>query len=207
VAANFKDRDGATPVAWAIRADNLEAVKILLEIRQNGRKVVDPLQIITRPSQNSLLHEAAKFGREDIIDHLLSTNAFQGRLELANETGQTVLHIASQRAGPAAVDRLHKAGGDLNAKTTNPRTQSQTCLDIAVTDGKRSTVELLKELNVTMSSALFYSRMKARASAGTGTSTGAETQSKASVHASSESYDSTMTTFEAEQAAADVPEA
>ena len=72
----FTDSQGAKPIALAVRYDNSEALDILLNVKDTeGNFVVDRLQTITS-SGNTLMHEAAWYGRDDAAKRLLATGAF-----------------------------------------------------------------------------------------------------------------------------------
>ena len=168
----FPDRDGARPIAWAIRENNVPAVKMLLELKdRTSRPIVERSQTVTKPNQNTLLHEAAWYDRGEIVELLLADQkedgkrAFEDQLELYNKVGMTPLHVASLRSGPAVCDMLIKAGANMNATTSNPRVVAESAMDIAITDGKTATVDLLKSLSVTTTSVIFAARMKKKGEA------------------------------------------
>ena len=160
----YPDRDGARPIAHAVRADNIKALEILLAQKDKmGNRVVDLKQVIDVSGHN-LLHEAAWFDRVDIARILLSTNEFtKDDLCLANKNGQNVMHVASFRAAPPFLQLLVEHGGDVEAPCSNGgRNPSATPMQLADNMGKPHNAKYLTELGVAISSIRFASRMRAK---------------------------------------------
>ena len=159
----FTDSQGAKPIALAVRYDNSEALDILLNVKDTeGNFVVDRLQTITS-SGNTLMHEAAWYGRDDAAKRLLATGAFTKEvLAQANKDGQTPMHIAAFRACTPFIQLLTEAGADVNAPSRNPRTQSETPMAMAASMGKKENAKYLQELSVAINSIKFASRLKRR---------------------------------------------
>lgn len=163
----FPDRDGARPIAWAIRFNNTAAVKMLLELKDRTSKpVVDRTQVIRNPLSHTLLHEACWLDREDIVALLLAdvnadgTKSFAPLLETFSTSGMTPVHVAALRSKPPVLQKLHDAGANMDAATNNPKNLPEKPVDIAEKDGKTATADLLKALAVTTSSVMFAARMK-----------------------------------------------
>ncbi|HUK32503.1 MAG TPA: ankyrin repeat domain-containing protein, partial [Vicinamibacterales bacterium] len=99
------DPDGTTPLHWAVRADDIGAVKRLLldgaNAKATNRYGVTPLAL------------AAESGDAAMIDVLIAAGA-DARASLSN--GQTMLMIASRTGSPAAIRTLVAHGALLNAK-------------------------------------------------------------------------------------------
>ena len=159
----FTDSQGARPVALAVRYDNAEALDVLLNVKDaEGKYVVDRLQTVTT-NGNTLMHEAAWYGRDDAAKRLLATGAFTKEvLEQTNKDGQTPMHIAAFRACTPFIQILTEAGADVNAPSRNPRTQSETPMAMATSMGKKENAKYLQELSVAINSIKFASRMKRR---------------------------------------------
>lgn len=163
----FADRDGARPIAFAIRQANQVAVEALLALQDiRGGRVVDLHQVIDA-SGHTLLHEAAWYDRTDAARSLLATGAFKPEdLAATNNMGQTVVHVASIRASPEFLQLLVDNGADVNAPcTTNGRFVTQSPDDMARLMGKEENAKLLKSLQTTMDAVKFASKMKKKASA------------------------------------------
>jgi len=164
----FPDRDGAQPIAHAIRADNTEALKLLMSIKKpDGTRFIDLSQTISL-SGHTLLHECAWFGRIDCARVLLETGDFKKEkkeyIVQANKAGQSAMHVAAFRATPAFIQLLVDHGGSIDKETTNPKTKGETAAKVAETMGKAANVKLLNDLNTAMNSIKFAARMKAKRS-------------------------------------------
>ena len=161
----FMDRDGARPIMIAIRADNVAAVELLVDLKDaKGQRVVDLKQTVTS-SGNSLLHEAAWYDRTDCARILLETGEFNKDDDLAkvNQAGQTVMHLASFQAAPPFLQLLVAYGGDVNAPcSSGGRYVAQTPTQLASTMGKKENAKCIGELQMAINSIRFATRMKAR---------------------------------------------
>lgn len=72
----FLDNEGNQPAAVAIKFNNIGALNELLKVTgEDGQRVVDPLHV-NPMTGNTLMHEAAWFGRDDCLKILLNTGAF-----------------------------------------------------------------------------------------------------------------------------------
>ena len=120
---------GATvPLADAVRAGNLEAVRALLEQRVDVSA--------QEPDGSTALHWAAHQGDLAAVDLLLRAGA---RAEGANRYGVAPLSLAAANGSAGVVERLLEAGAAPNA--ASPR--GETVLMTAARRGRTDTVRLL----------------------------------------------------------------
>merc|ERR1712003_464956 len=94
-----QDHKGITALGYAIGANKIAVVKLLLDSRAN------PFAVDS--SGNSGLHYAAGYGRKELCEYLLKlgTNVNQ-----SNAKGQTPLAVASINKQSAVIDILKAAG-------------------------------------------------------------------------------------------------
>jgi len=159
-----EDRDGARPIAHAIRWDNIAAVEMLLGLKnKDGSRVVDLKQKI-HSSAHSLLHEAAWYDRAEVCELLFKTGAFtKDDLALENKSGQSVMHVAVIRARPEFLELLVANGGDVDAPcNANGRFLSVSPAQLATNLGKPANAKLLGEMSVAIQSIRFATKMKAK---------------------------------------------
>lgn len=85
----FLDNEGNQPAAVAIKFNNAGALHELLKVTgEDGQRVVDPLHVNPKTG-NTLMHEAAWFGRDDCLKILLNTGAFtKDVLDQRNDKGR-----------------------------------------------------------------------------------------------------------------------
>jgi len=95
-----QDHKGITPLGYAIGANRIAVVKLLLDNRANPFAV--------DASGNSGLHYAAGYGRKELCEYLLKVGA---SVTQANSQGQTPLAVATQnkQADTIAVLKAHGA--------------------------------------------------------------------------------------------------
>jgi len=94
-----QDHKGITPLGYAIGANRIAVVKLLLDSRANPFAV--------DASGNSGLHYAAGYGRKELVEFLLKTGA---ALNQANSEGQTPLGVATRNGHHATVQILRAHG-------------------------------------------------------------------------------------------------
>jgi len=94
-----QDHKGITPLGYAIGANRIAVVKLLLDNRANPFAV--------DASGNSGLHYAAGYGRKELVEYLLKTGA---ALNQANAQGQTPLKVATQNRHEATIQVLRAHG-------------------------------------------------------------------------------------------------
>ena len=108
---NAADSDGSRPLHWAVRADELQVVDLLLragaDAKAENRLGVTPLYL------------AAQNGNAAIIRRLLDAGANANQVD--RMTGETLLMVATKTGAADAVQTLLKAGADPNA--TEPQLQ------------------------------------------------------------------------------------
>merc|ERR1719197_1570886 len=80
-----QDQKGITPLGYAIGANRIAVVKLLLDSRANPYAV--------DAAGNAGLHYAAGYGRKELVEYLLRTGA---AVNQKNATGQTPLGVATQ---------------------------------------------------------------------------------------------------------------
>jgi len=93
------DHKGITPLGYAIGANRIAVVKLLLDTRANPHAV--------DASGNSGLHYAAGYGRKELLEYLLKAGVAAGQ---ANAQGQTPLAVAMQNKHEATVQVLRAHG-------------------------------------------------------------------------------------------------
>lgn len=160
----FPDKDGARPIAAAIRFDNPKAVELFLGLRNaDGTRQVDLLQVVTK-SGNTLLHEAAWYDRQDCAKLLLETGAFKAAdIDKPNKHGQTAMHVAAFRATEPFLQLLVSHGASVEQKTSNPRQIKRDSMEIAMHMGKDANAKYLQDLAVALASIRFAAKMKKKA--------------------------------------------
>jgi len=94
-----QDNNGITPLGYAIGANRIAVVKLLLDNRANIHAVDS--------SGNSGLHYAAGYGRKELVEYLLKTGA---PVNQSNAKGQTPIAVASMNQHKAVVELLQKHG-------------------------------------------------------------------------------------------------
>merc|ERR1719197_235517 len=94
-----QDQKGITPLGYAIGANRIAVVKLLLDNRANPFAV--------DASGNSGLHYAAGYGRKELVEYLLKVGASVGQ---ANSQGQTPLAVATQNRQEACIKVLKAHG-------------------------------------------------------------------------------------------------
>ena len=132
VDVNAPQVDGTTALHWAVRADDLDAIDLLVRAGANvsarNRAGVMPLEL------------AAINGSAAIIERLIKAGADVNRP--LNSSGDTALMMASRSGKAGAVKALLDHGAQINAKETWGDT---TALMWAVSEGNHDVVKLLIE--------------------------------------------------------------
>jgi len=95
-----QDQKGITPLGYAIGANRIAVVKLLLDSRANPYAV--------DASGNSGLHYAAGYGRKELLEYLLKVGA---AVNQANSQGLTPLGAATQNRQEACIQVLRSHGG------------------------------------------------------------------------------------------------
>merc|ERR1719229_1326115 len=94
-----QDQKGITPLGYAIGANRIAVVKLLLDNRANPFAV--------DASGNSGLHYAAGYGRKELVEYQLKTGASVAQ---ANSQGRRPLDVATQNRHEAVVQVLRAHG-------------------------------------------------------------------------------------------------
>merc|ERR1719343_335789 len=94
-----QDHKGITPLGYAIGANKIAVVKLLLDKRANAYAV--------DATGNSGLHYAAGYGRKELLEYLLKTGM---TVSQANSQGQTPLTVATQNRQEACIQVLKAHG-------------------------------------------------------------------------------------------------
>jgi ankyrin repeat protein len=140
VPVNTVASDGTTALHWAVRSDDLETAKLLLQaganVRVADRYGIAPLKLAaengsaamieillkagadpntTLPSGETTLMTAAHTGKPDAISMLLTHGAKPNERE--SRFGETAMMWAAAENNGAAIRVLADGGGDLNAKS------------------------------------------------------------------------------------------
>jgi len=99
-----QDHKGITPLGYAIGANKIAVVKLLLDNRANAYAVDS--------TGNSGLHYAAGYGRKELLEYLLKTGV---TVNLSNSKGQTPLAVATMNRQTACMQLLQAQGARLEA--------------------------------------------------------------------------------------------
>jgi hypothetical protein len=96
-----QDQKGITPLGYAVGANRIVIVKMLLDKRAN------PFAVDS--SGNSAMHYAAGYGRKELVEYLMKMGVSVGQ---ANAKGQTPLTVAAGNKQVAVVEILKAAGAN-----------------------------------------------------------------------------------------------
>merc|ERR1719229_884721 len=96
-----QDHKGITPLGYAIGANRIAVVKLLLDNRANPFSV--------DASGNSGLHYAAGYGRKELCEYLLKVGT---SVNQANAQGQTPFSVATQNRQEAVLEVLRAHGAN-----------------------------------------------------------------------------------------------
>jgi len=163
--ADYEDDNESRPIVKAMELGDaaLPIMKKLLE--QKGEDKVSRqvnLHAKQKSNGNTLLHRAAWIGWEQMMNELLATGAYAGRLEEMNHQGQTVMHLAAMRSPKKIVELLKEAGAAVNAHEKNGRRLSkETPADLAESMGRKDNAEYLLSLGGMMNTVKFGAKMNA----------------------------------------------
>jgi len=95
-----QDHKGITPLGYAIGANRIAVVKLLLDSRANPYSVDS--------SGNSGLHYAAGYGRRELLEYLVKVGA---SVNQTNAQGQTPMTVAGLNKQAATIELLQAHGG------------------------------------------------------------------------------------------------
>jgi len=96
-----QDHKGITALGYAIGANRIAVVKLLLDNRANPFAV--------DASGNSGLHYAAGYGRKELVEYLLKVGT---SVNQANAQGQTPFSVATQNRQEAVLEVLRAHGAN-----------------------------------------------------------------------------------------------
>merc|ERR1719266_2439730 len=96
---DVQDGKGITALGYAIGANRIAVVKLLLDNRAN------PFAVDS--SGNSGLHYAAGYGRKELLEYLIKTGC---GVQQSNSQGQTPLVVARTNKQQACIEILRQAG-------------------------------------------------------------------------------------------------
>merc|ERR1719453_2971229 len=97
-----QDQKGITPLGYAIGANRIAVVKLLLDKRANPFAV--------DATGNCGLHYAAGYGRKELLEYLMKTGA---SVNQTNAKGQTPLAVTTMNKQAAAMELLQQHGGQM----------------------------------------------------------------------------------------------
>ena len=123
---------GKTPLMAAVAYQRLSYIQFLVEHGADCGALDN--------QGMSLLHIAAWFGHQDVLDFLLKNEAALKHLEVKDSDGRTPLLVASFRASTACCELLHAAGA--NVDVVDGRNNRPAALAGRV--GRRKSKELCK---------------------------------------------------------------
>merc|ERR1719440_1922768 len=95
-----QDHKGITPLGYAIGANKIAVVKLLLDNRANAYAV--------DATGNCGLHYAAGYGRKELLEYLIKVGA---NVNQSNAQGQTPLAVATMNQQTASIQLLQQHGG------------------------------------------------------------------------------------------------
>jgi len=99
-----QDHKGITPLGYAIGANRIAVVKLLLDKRANAYAVDS--------TGNSGLHYAAGYGRKELLEYLMKTGM---NVNLFNSKGQTPLAVATMNNQTTCIQLLQAQGAKLES--------------------------------------------------------------------------------------------
>lgn len=97
---DVQDQKGVTPLGYAIGANKIAVVKLLLDKRAN------PFAVDS--SGNGGLHYAAGYGRKELVEYLVKTGS---SVNQTNAKGETPLAVATINQQTAVIQVLQSHGG------------------------------------------------------------------------------------------------
>jgi len=128
------DKDGMTPLLWAVWAGNTLSVHALLA------EGVDPKQRSKCKEGLTASHYAALTGHAQALRHLIRKGA---DLTAVSNDNETLLHVASRSGQNEIIQMILQEGFDLDASIKN--NQGETALDIAKRNGHRDIVAMFEQ--------------------------------------------------------------
>ena len=139
---NARNKDGMTPLHWAVKWGDRALVELLLAKGADvNAKTARPFLIgdVKPDYHHTPLHYAVAFGRKDLAELLIAKGA---DVNAKTDYGWTPLHVANSAGHiwqKEVVDLLIAKGADINAKGSN----GWTPLHYAAYDAQKGAVELL----------------------------------------------------------------
>lgn len=127
---NLKTLQGATPLHYAASKGHLQAVQLILSQPQ--------VQLLRDRQGWTAMHRACALGHLDILAEL--TAAFPRDLELADQEGNTLLHIAVQEQRLACAKLLLELGANIDVVNT----EGKRPIDFVPLQGQEELKALLK---------------------------------------------------------------
>merc|ERR1719277_2948669 len=97
-----QDQRGITPLGYAIGANKIAVVKMLLDKRANPFAV--------DATGNCGLHYAAGYGRKELLEYLIKTGS---SVNQTNAKGQTPLAVATMNKQAESIELLQQHGGQI----------------------------------------------------------------------------------------------
>ncbi|XP_054707125.1 uncharacterized protein LOC129216933 [Uloborus diversus] len=132
-----ENKNGFSPVALAIKHGSLLAVKWLIQ------NTISKTQLLQQTDSCSLLHVAARYGQDAIVEWLLSYMTAQDfDSNIIDPEGNTALHLAAKYGQIACVKALVLHSGNLKAKNEHGLKP----LDLAVKHCKKECCDYLVAL-------------------------------------------------------------
>ncbi|KAI3699756.1 hypothetical protein L2E82_44260 [Cichorium intybus] len=124
----LRDCNGWTPLHWASMKGRVGVIGEIISIN------LESIEMVTNHGE-TVLHLAVKYNQFDGLKHLMETLNITKLLNVQDNDGNTVLHVATAGKLNTMVTYLLKRGVDVNAINRN----GYTALDVVQSDGGNST--------------------------------------------------------------------
>lgn len=123
----LRDHNGWTPLHWASMRGRVGIIGEIISIN------LESIELVTNHGE-TVLHLAVKYNQFEVLKHLKETSNIIKLVNVQDNDGNTVLHVATAGKLTTMVTYLLKSGVDVNA--INRR--GYTALDVVESDGSHS---------------------------------------------------------------------
>lgn len=125
---SLRDHNGWTPLHWASMKGRVGVIGEIISIN------LESVEMVTNHGE-TVLHLAVKYNQFDGLKHLMETLNITKLMNVQDNDGNTVLHVATAGKLNTMVTYLLKLGVDVNAING----KGYTALDVVESDGSNST--------------------------------------------------------------------